>query len=265
MKFLVATDGTHEAAQAADFGACLAKQSGSELHVCFVVSYAAGPAFLTVPRTLERPPDILRDEGIAALDDAFRLAAAHGLAPETRLLDGDAASEILRYAHAISADFIVTGSAAVALARRSALPIIAIPAHAGAPGTIRRIGVAFDGSAPSHQALASATLLARGCGAALDLAHVVDLDRVTGSDVADETNRGTQLLSAAAFEACESGVPVHQELLEGQRTEALLQWTQRRGDSLLALGTHRRAGLARLGSLAESVLAEAPLPLLLHS
>lgn len=278
MKILIATDGTQDATQAVEFAARLAVQTGSALSVCFAVDYVTSPAFLTVPRTAERPPDVLRDEGMAALDDARRVAAAEGITPHTELLDGKKISEILRHAYEVRADLVVTGSSgravpaallhgstAVELTRRGKLPVIAVPPHDEPALPVSRIAVAVDGSAASHCALIAAVRLARACGAGLDLAHVVDLDRITGSDAADEASRGTQLLSAAALEARENGVSVRHELLEGERTAELLRWVRRSGDSLLAMGTHRSSGLARLGSLAEGVLAEAALPVLLHS
>jgi len=107
-KILVAYDGTHPGDAALDQGADLARICTAELHVLAIVVTAGGmvldPAIQS-GELLEAERALLR----GALDTAASDLAKSGITVTTCIRDGDAAQEILAYAHAIKADLVVIG------------------------------------------------------------------------------------------------------------------------------------------------------------
>ena len=145
----------------------------------------------------------------------------------------------------------------------------------------RRILVPIDGSPTSNRGLDEAIGLARDQHAKICLLHVVDELILTGADgmmyvppdyVDDfiRTSRagGKKLLVRAEARVRKRSVEVDTVLVEsvGRRVADLIikQAKKWRAD-LIVLGTHGRRGLSRvvMGSDAEMVLRETPLPVLL--
>jgi len=146
----------------------------------------------------------------------------------------------------------------------------------------RRILVPIDGSAPSRRGLEEAILLARDQSARLCLLHVVDESIVTrsfdgttympASYIEDFgkglTAAGKRLLARAEEKARARRVKVETMLLEtfGRRVaDVIVAQARKWRADVIVLGTHGRAGLSRvvLGSDAELVVREAPMPVLL--
>jgi nucleotide-binding universal stress UspA family protein len=146
----------------------------------------------------------------------------------------------------------------------------------------RRILVPIDGSPTSNRSLEEAIALARDQSARLCLLHVVDELVVTQGfegvayipesymdDFMDALREdGKKLLARAEARARRRRVKVETALLEtvGHRVaELILKHAKKWRADVIVLGTHGRRGLSRLlmGSDAEMVVREAPVPVLL--
>ena len=142
----------------------------------------------------------------------------------------------------------------------------------------RRILVPVDGSNTSRKGLREALKLAGSDGARVRVVHVVDEDMMSaakpagfGGDrafVAALKDAGKKTLAEAAAVAEKNHVRVEcaQRMSGGRRvSEVILDEAKKWRADVLVMGTHGRRGLNRLilGSDAERVLREAPVPVLL--
>jgi nucleotide-binding universal stress UspA family protein len=142
----------------------------------------------------------------------------------------------------------------------------------------RRILVPVDGSATATLGLRHAVGLAKALGARIRLLTVVDELLIPSVDAyapVDLANRiailkegGQKVLDEAAAFVAENAVKPEEALVEthGEHvSSAILRDAKEWGADLIVMGTHGRRGLTRLllGSDAERVLRDAPVPLLL--
>lgn len=140
-----------------------------------------------------------------------------------------------------------------------------------------RILVPIDGSATAQRGLGEALSLARRLGSTLHLLNVVDA-RYLVSEVAmyappmqlldDWQAAGEKLLADAVAQAQAQGVKADSVVRcdPGQRVcDLVLDEARNCAAELIVMGTHGRRGLSRLtlGSDAELVLRESPVPVLL--
>lgn len=140
-----------------------------------------------------------------------------------------------------------------------------------------RILVPIDGSPTAQRGLDEALALARQLGSTLHLINVVDA-RLLFSEVSayvppesllqDWRAAGERLVASAAQLARSSGVAVESAVRcdPGLRVfDMILQEARDAKVDLIVMGTHGRRGLRRLalGSDAELVLRESPVPVLL--
>ena len=142
----------------------------------------------------------------------------------------------------------------------------------------QRILVPIDGSATSDRGLDEAIGLARITGASLRLIHVVDeLTFATGIEPTAAyavdmipllKEAGTRIVEQGKARVAAQGVAVDAVLLESFAArvsdlvvEQALGWKA----DLIVIGTHGRRGVRRmlLGSDAEQILRQAPVPVLL--
>jgi nucleotide-binding universal stress UspA family protein len=107
---LIATDGSPSARHAIELGLELAEEEGAQpifVHVAptneFLPVVGVGMAAIAVPHELEKADR-------ASLDDAVCIAEERGLDATTKLLTGNPAREITKYADSVDADLIVVGS-----------------------------------------------------------------------------------------------------------------------------------------------------------
>lgn len=141
-----------------------------------------------------------------------------------------------------------------------------------------KILVPVDGSPTAMAGLTEAIALARAMGSTLHLLHVVDELSLMSSfeaamalppnvfDLMKEA--GQEVLEAAQARVRAAGVPVQAELVEsyaGRVSDLILAKAQEWGAQIIVLGTHGRRGAGRvlLGSDAEQVLRQSPVPVLL--
>jgi len=141
----------------------------------------------------------------------------------------------------------------------------------------RRILVPVDGSAPSRQGLERAIALAKNQKARLRLMHVVDEHGVVQGmeptmnvgDLLDSlVAEGRRILAAAAVTAKKHGVKadtVLYEVLIGRVADRIVREAAKWHADVIVMGTHGRRGIGRLvmGSDAENVLRQSPVPVLL--
>jgi nucleotide-binding universal stress UspA family protein len=143
--------------------------------------------------------------------------------------------------------------------------------EASHPIDYHRIVVPLDGSAAAEQALPHAEAMAQRLDAPLHLVRVLDPTRVGTFDggmamqqwVADERSIARNYLERIERELRQRQRTVTVEYRLGPAAQELLAATQ--PDDLLVMATHGRSGLGRwfLGSVAESVVRQAPVPVLL--
>lgn len=140
-----------------------------------------------------------------------------------------------------------------------------------------RILVPIDGSPTSQRGLDEALALAERLGASLQLLHVVDARLLVAELSAyappqqlldDWRSSGDRLVADAVAAARKRGVPVDGVVRcdPGLRVcDLIVQEARSSGAQLIVMGTHGRRGLRRmaLGSDAELVLRESPVPVLL--
>ena len=141
-----------------------------------------------------------------------------------------------------------------------------------------KILVPVDGSATSLTGLQEAIALARVMGSTIRLLHVVDeISFLTSfessmaltAEVFDTLKKaGQDVLQDAQNRVRAAGVPVEAELYEsysGRVSDLILTKAKEWGAQLIVLGTHGRRGVGRmlLGSDAEQVLRQSPVPVLL--
>ena len=140
-----------------------------------------------------------------------------------------------------------------------------------------RILVPIDGSGPSRVGLERAIALAKNQKARLRLMHVVDENSVVqgmepnmnvGDLLESLVAEGRRILAAAAATAKKHGVKaetVLYEVLIGRVADRIVREAAKWRADVIVMGTHGRRGIGRLimGSDAENVLRQSPVPILL--
>jgi len=109
-RIVIATDGSPSAIQAIEFGLELAAEQGAVptfVHVAPGTEVLPVTGFAMGPVTVPHEPE---DYDMESLHEAVRLAEERGIDSHTKLLVGDAAKEIVRFADSVDADLIVVGS-----------------------------------------------------------------------------------------------------------------------------------------------------------
>jgi len=140
----------------------------------------------------------------------------------------------------------------------------------------KHILVALDGSDCSHQALDVAVTLAKQQGARCTVCTVVDIVRAASSMTfapGDTVNQWIATLHEDAREIeiqaiqkhADPGLSIESIVVEGYPSQAIIDAAKKKGADLIVMGSHGRSGLKRLwlGSVAESVVREASVPVLI--
>jgi nucleotide-binding universal stress UspA family protein len=134
----------------------------------------------------------------------------------------------------------------------------------------KRIITAVDGSEHSYRALQYARGLVECFGADLYLVHVFPhTSDLLGYEeyeklVARRESAGQEILQAARQELGETGVTVHEELLEGPEAEAILAVAETRQADLIVMGTRGLSSIQGLllGSVSQKVIRHAHCPVM---
>jgi nucleotide-binding universal stress UspA family protein len=174
----------------------------------------------------------------------------------------------------------VFGSVADCVLRGSGLPILVIKPQrvdgpiGGEPHPFKKILVCLDGSILAEQILPYAAEQAQRFGSRVVLfqafAPLNPEHAGAGGDRADRNenaSRGETLvyLENVALPLKEKGLDVLSVALPGPAANLIVDYAHREGVSLITLATHGRSGLGRaiFGSVADHVLRDAALPILL--
>jgi nucleotide-binding universal stress UspA family protein len=199
-------------------------------------------------------------------------ASEHHIRSTTYALDGRAQSSIADFVRKEPFDAIVIGTRAHHGVMRVVLGSTADSVLRAAPvptfvtsekGTsriasgIRHLLVAVDGSQLALTVVQCAIALAQRCEASLTFAHVAENDPVRDSQ-ADEVVITARDLAARAHVQCNAVT------VSGSHDEALNAAASAACANLIVIGTHGYTGFTRLrlGSVAESVIRTAKLPVM---
>ena len=139
----------------------------------------------------------------------------------------------------------------------------------------QNILVPVDGSETSYAAVAQAAELAKAFGGKITVVQVLALDPYIAAEYISATQTNDLIerartsvlktLEEAAAKFSDMGIHVEAKLLEGQvvHREIIKEAETSKAD-LIVIGSHGRTGLKRLflGSVAQSVLGEAHIPVL---
>jgi nucleotide-binding universal stress UspA family protein len=246
-------------------------RGGGRLHVCSVVD----PTTVLVGGALGAPVDptpivdALKSDAQRACDDAVAAARGSGIDADASVIFGTVASSIRRFARANDSDVLVIGthartgasrmvfgSVAESLIEHSDVPVIVTHADDVA-GTTGPVTVAVDESPPSVGALKAAIDVARALRRGLSIVNVVESGRTDWATAEPILNDAAETVRAA-------GLDFELVTLEGPVAETIVATAQRRGSSMIVLGTHGRRNAARLllGSVAAAVLERARVPVM---
>lgn len=140
----------------------------------------------------------------------------------------------------------------------------------------KQILVPVDGSPPANWGLQEAMRIATFTGATLRIVHIVNelilepafASSKYGDLIAEMREQGKRLLTEATALARRGSVNCEEKLIETigqQAAKVILEQARAWPADLIVMGTHGRRGLRRLalGSDAETVLRNSPVPLLL--
>ncbi|WP_135828720.1 universal stress protein [Halorussus halobius] len=108
-RILVPTDGSPETERAVAHAADLAATHGADLRAVYVVN-SASFAGLPMETSWENVDDVLREEGESALSRVESVAADHGVAVTTHLLEGSPSKRIVEFAESEDCDLVVMGT-----------------------------------------------------------------------------------------------------------------------------------------------------------
>jgi nucleotide-binding universal stress UspA family protein len=266
----VPVDGSATARRGLDFALEFAR-GGRRLHFCSVVD----PTTMLVGGSLGAPVDptaivaALEFGAQRSCDAAVAAARKSGIDADADVVNGTVVSSIRQYArenqssaviigtHArTGASRFVFGSVAELLIQQSDIPVIVTHAD-DVTGRSGPITLALDASPPSAAALTAAIELARSLHRGLSVVNVVERGR-------SDWLAAEPILHAAAEQVRSAGLDFELVTLEGPVAATIVDTAQRRGSSMIVIGTHGRRDAARLllGSVAAAVLEHARIPVM---
>jgi nucleotide-binding universal stress UspA family protein len=299
-RILVPLDGTLGSEHTLPWALAIAERAGGTVTLARV-HHAMGPV---APGT-EIAGDLVLDENLRLQERDYLARIANHLqcvsdVPVSwELLEGAPAEELCRFAGASGADLVVMtthgrgpfgrlllGSVADVVVRKVQKPTLLIrpPAEGAidlaARPTLSDIFVPLDGSELAEQILEPAAGLARLMGAHLTLltvaegkgpeeAELVEYVPAMPHYTAPEAGRQNALgyLGGVAERLRTSVADVGERVLVSHPvSEAILSAVHSPADSVIALATHGRGGLARLalGSVADAIIRRANYPVLVY-
>lgn len=213
--------------------------------------------FMNLSPKLER---LMRGRGEAILELQAKACAQEGVQATTTMATGivtnviaekAAGAELIvigRHGHHAKFRAGLAGSVAEALLRKSPRPVLVVPVE---PWPIKRVMLAFDGSAPALHALDAAARFCAARGLPLAVHTVADDDQVA-QGVFDQARR---FLGAPAY-------PVEYIRTAGHANEQLVAAAKHY--DLLVMGAHGHSRVVELviGSTTEYLLRNSPVPTL---
>jgi nucleotide-binding universal stress UspA family protein len=297
-KILLATDGSEEAASAARAAAELSEETGSEVHVCYVLPTEAevvGRHFYSDEIRESVIEQAERDARSFLEEQAQRVSSEGGKVAETHLRVGRPDKEILRLAGVLEAGTIVMGSRGLGAAGRALMGSVSdsVVRHAHCPVMVMRgepvvfptkILLATDGSREAELAARTAADLGEKTGSELHLVHVfgiapvgppvypeaTDLQGVEYEAEAEERQRISEQRAREVLEAevekvrSTGGMVAQAHLLEGRVAPEVVALAEEIGAGLIVIGSRGHGGIRRalMGSVSDSVVRHAHCPVL---
>jgi len=286
-RILCATDFSDASSPAWDFAVRLARAVGARIHLVHVVPFVPLPIEGAIdPQTYER---LLEDDRRAAVEqlEALGRRAQPGVPVDPHVEDGPAAPRILEVMERENADLLVVGTHGrrgldrlllgsvaehvVQLARHPVVTVRPTPSAADGAG-LRSILFPTDFSDIARRAWPWVEELARATGASVELLHVVHEVRTEREVDPAIITRAAELIRQDARQRAKtfvasSGLPASRvvvHLASGVEADQIVHLAAARRVELVAMGTHGRTGLLRLGlgSVTRRVLHHAPCPVL---
>ena len=276
-RILVPTDGSELSERAIPLATVLASAQGAQV---FLAQAVSPPAWMAMDDggygsygaiNPELYQQLLDEMDAEARENLDRLASSFQATPgvgqvQTQLFHGSPHAALLDYEQEIRADLVVLathgrtglarfalGSVADRMVREGAAPVLMVRSFGREVTAVDRALVPLDGSSLSERSLPMVEALA---GKPL---HGVTL--LTVADGEDEDAR--MYLDTAAVRLRASGLTVDARVLAGDAGEVIAAAADEAG--LIIMATHGRSSFDRVrhGSIAEQVLHDSPVPLLL--
>jgi len=288
-RILVPTDFSDSALLALEHGIFLTKKFDGEL----VLLHVAELPTITIHDFPSDLFELAREGGMDRMGELLEKQEV-ALPPVKRVVLAGTPSEpaadvIVEYAKTNEVDFIVMGthgrrgmrrlllgSVTEEVVRRSPCPVLTTRTHKDAWSLPRadRILVPVDFGSSTRQIIGVASRMAEHYGAAITLAHVVNLEYYPyygfGSDAYPEIKKSMieasqEKLIELATELQGAGLDVSWKTIKGHPAAALRQLAEEADIDLIVIGSHGRSGFDRamVGSVSEKVLRSAHCPVMI--
>ncbi len=283
-KILVPIDGSELSERVFPWVRYLAKGLNSE--VTLFRSFEPPHAIYFMPELIVPSPEMLSEENIANQVLAYldrKVNQLSELQVNTHLACGEAGDEILK--HSQEFDLIVMashgrgglgrwllGSVATKVVRASSKPVFVVSgkrlAETERTPEIGRILVALDGSELAEKALDRAVKLASAFSAELILYQSVSIAEIAHPAVIEINQR--ELSEAQSYldglKSKHEPLVTHTIIHEAHPARGIVDVAADRNADIVVMGSHGRSGINRwlLGSVAESVIQNAPCPILIE-
>ena len=287
MRVLLATDGSHSAAVAAELVRNVPWPKGTSIDAVRVVEERSQESEvgmwpsvgLIVPREVSTAAVQEAEDSLVALTTAFRES---GLESGHSVLRGRPADALLDWIDRHRPDLVIVGNRGVSRFERVLLGSVSgelvdgspVPVLVARRPTIERVVVAVDGSEIAREALATVRRWPFLALADMRTVSVVAApvawwpgDIVPGPETAtadqlattDATREHVVIATEAAVALRTAGFRAEPVVLSGSPAHSIVAFASDWGADLVILGSHGRTGLARLllGSVARNVLHHA--------
>jgi nucleotide-binding universal stress UspA family protein len=268
-RVLLATDGSEASAPALEWAALLTKTFGGELHAATVLrntpelDFYGGAAASILEAERAAAQDIL-DEAMTTLGD-------RGLKPTAHLLQGGAATQIVRLATKYKIDVIVVGSHGRTGIKRLLLGSVAeaVKNHADAnvliariPPPPRHVLIPADGSATSGVASQLGLRIAMSLKKPATMLHAVaGVEFATLKGIYEDFMREASNLTIPDWKE----LGIRADVQFGNPSQVILDQARAVGADLIVIGSRGMGGLkaARVGSVSNRIAHEADASVLL--
>lgn len=278
---LVPLDGSPLSHQAIVPAGDIARRLGASLAVAVAHPWGSPEDAPFAGTDADREMRTNEEQYLAAVRE--RLDSTFGVPVEAALLEGDAAAALAAFARDRRVDLVVSsthgrgavgrvlrGGVSLRLAHAVQCPVLLLKPGRDTPGTtdsdgFDRIMIPLDGTAAAEAATEPALALAAPRGVLVFLVRVIPPIEVGGPRLAERRLAATQYLNQVATRLDARGLRVDCRVVtRANPGSALVALAQRWEVDLLALTTRERGEGERLllGSVADSVVHAAPLPVL---
>lgn len=290
--FLVGLDGSPLAETILAYVSTLAKRLGADATLLHVVHLSEDMQREEVSRVLQLSLEQAKTEAQAYVHRVAQRLSEAGITTHSRVVTGEAASEVVRYAQQEHIDLIALathgrsglqrwfyGSVADKVLHTARTPLLLVRPVAPQelpPQDLSAIVVPLDGSPLAEGALPVAAAMATRCNVPLILLRVIEIVAIAFADPTGMAGTNYQPLLDSLQQAADSylnalagslrgkGVHVRTATPLGAPAEKIVEYAREHPGSLVVMSTHGRSGLANvmLGSVARGVVLQGNTPTL---